>query len=88
MKSRSEFEVNGKRDIDAALAESPDSSENKMEEQEKQIIQKSNDQFNEEQIVQLTIKESMKELPPLQASPVPEEEEDEEEMLRKALQLS
>jgi hypothetical protein len=31
------------------------------------------------------MKESMKELPPLQASPVPEEEEDEEEMLRKAL---
>ena len=88
MKSRTEFEVNGKRDMDAALAESLDTYENKMEEQEKQIIQKSKEIFDEEQIIQITMKESMKELPPLQGSPVPEEEENEEEMLRKALQLS
>ena len=65
LRSRSEFEVNGKRDMDAALAESLDAYENKMEIEEKQILQKSHDLYNEEQIVQITMKESMKELPPL-----------------------
>jgi hypothetical protein len=35
--------------------------------------------------VQLTIKESLKELPPMRVN---DEEEDEEEMLKKALELS
>jgi hypothetical protein len=38
LKSRSEFEVNGKRDMDAALAESLDAFENKIQQEEKQVI--------------------------------------------------
>ena len=71
--------------MDAALVESLQAFSTEVQNQENQIIQSSDAQYDEDQIVQLTIKESLKELPPMIVS---DQEEDEEEMLKKALELS
>jgi hypothetical protein len=59
MSSRKEFETNGKRDMEVALTESMQDYEKIAEEQERQILQNSNAQFEEEQIMQMALKESM-----------------------------
>jgi len=50
-------------------------------------MQNSTAQFDEEQLMQIALKESIKELPPLINSPQ-QDQEDEEEMLRQALAMS
>jgi hypothetical protein len=71
--------------MDAALVESLQAFSTEVQNQENLIIQSSDAQYDEDQIVQLTIKESLKELPPMIVN---DQEEDEEEMLKKALELS
>ena len=56
MSSRKEY---GKRDMEVALTESMQDYEKISEEQERQILQNSNAQFEEEQIMQMALKESM-----------------------------
>jgi hypothetical protein len=48
VKSRQEFESNGKRDMEAALAESLNLFEKDIKKQEQQVIKTSNAQFEEE----------------------------------------
>lgn len=71
--------------MDAVLVESLEAFAAELD--TKELMQKSNEQFTEDQIVQMTIKESMKELAPMQEERQ-DKFEDEEEMLRKALEMS
>ena len=70
--------------MEVALAESLQDYEKAVEDQERQVMQKTNAQFEEEQMMQMVIKESMKQEEEL----VEEVEGDEEEMLRRALEMS
>ncbi len=80
MSSRKEFETNGKRDMEVALTESMQDYEKIAEEQERQILLNSNAQFEEEQIMQMALKESMQAIPNFHPeSPNPHSHYDEDE---------
>jgi len=89
MSSRKEY---GKRDMEVALTESMQDYEKIAEEQERQILQNSNAQFEEEQIMQMALKESMQALPNFLPDPHSQYDEDEyqseSEMMRRAIEMS
>jgi hypothetical protein len=60
LNSRKDFETNGKRDMEVALEESLQDYERTVEDQERQVMQTTNVQFEEEQMMQMIIKESIK----------------------------
>ena len=75
--------------MEVALTESMQDYEKIAEEQEKQILQSSNAQFEEEQIMQMALKESMQALPPDPHSQYDEDEyQSESEMMRRAIEMS
>ena len=72
--------------MEVALEESLQDYERTVEDQERQVMQTTNVQFEEEQMMQMVIKESIKQVK--EEEHVEEIEADEEEMLRRALEMS
>eukprot|EP00347_Sterkiella_histriomuscorum_P002114 403369422 len=99
MRSRKDFEQQGKRDMEVALAESMQNYEKDIKDKEQQLINQTENQYDEEQLMQLALKESIKDEDLVYMQQQQQQfdiyedhgagaDEDEEEMLQKALAMS